>query len=195
MMCSSPTPLLCRLALAGALLAVLVLPAQAQTAESHFHTAANQYIGGDNAAALASVNTGLRLAPQDERLNRLKAEIEKQQEQQERQNQQNQENQQGDQQQGQNEPGEDDGEQGQNQPHQQDPGEQGQDEQQQQQGDQPKPESGEEGEQQGRPQPDPSKLSPAEAERILQALGNEEETLLRRVAKPQTRARRVEKDW
>jgi tetratricopeptide (TPR) repeat protein len=42
---------------------------------------------------------------------------------------------------------------------------------------------------------DPNKLTREEAERILQALQNEEEDLLRQVLKPQTRPRSVEKDW
>lgn len=42
---------------------------------------------------------------------------------------------------------------------------------------------------------DPTKLSEEEAHRILQALQNEEEQLLRQVQKMKTRPRRVEKDW
>lgn len=49
--------------------------------------------------------------------------------------------------------------------------------------------------QQPQQQEDPTKLSREEAERILQALQNEEEELLRQVLKPETRPRKVEKDW
>ena len=49
--------------------------------------------------------------------------------------------------------------------------------------------------QQQQPPPDPNKLSKQEAERILQALQNEEEELLRQVMKSQTRPKKVEKDW
>lgn len=181
------------------LLMGFAVTAHAQTAETLFHTAANQYIGGDDAAALASVEAGLRLAPTDARLLRLKEEIQRKREQQQNRNQ-NQQQQQGDdpQQQGQNQPQQDqDGAEGQP-PEQQDPGEQGEGDPQQQQGQpdaQPEPGESPTGEQPARPQPDPNRLSQAEAERILQALGNEEETLLRRVARPQTRTRRVEKDW
>jgi len=42
---------------------------------------------------------------------------------------------------------------------------------------------------------DPTQLSEEEAQRILQALQNEEEQLLRQVQKMKTRPRRVEKDW
>lgn len=44
-------------------------------------------------------------------------------------------------------------------------------------------------------QPNPDELSEEEAERILQALENEEEQLLRQIQKMKTRPRRVEKDW
>lgn len=44
-------------------------------------------------------------------------------------------------------------------------------------------------------QQNPEELSPEEAQRILQALENEEEQLLRQIQKMKTRPRRVEKDW
>jgi len=50
-------------------------------------------------------------------------------------------------------------------------------------------------EQQQQDQQDPTKMSQQEAERILDALQNEEEQLLRQVQKLKTRPRRVEKDW
>ncbi len=190
--------------------AFAVLPLAAQPADTFFHTAANQYIGGQDGEALASVEAGLRIAPRDARLLRLKAEIEKKQQEQQKQEQNQkdqQEKQDGEQQDKQGNQGEekedDKGQQsdkGQNgPPEQQDKGEPGDEENpqrpEQKPGESPEPEEGESKDQQGRPQPDPSKLSKAEAERILQALGNEEETLLRRVARPQSRARRVEKDW
>jgi Ca-activated chloride channel homolog len=49
--------------------------------------------------------------------------------------------------------------------------------------------------QQEQEQPDPTKMSEEEADRILDALQNEEEQLLRQVQKLKTRPRRVEKDW
>jgi len=45
------------------------------------------------------------------------------------------------------------------------------------------------------PQQSPTNLSEEEAERILQALQNEEEQLLRQVQRPKSRPRQVEKDW
>lgn len=65
-----------------------------------------------------------------------------------------------------------------------------QDEQQQQ-----NQEQQEQQEQQQQEQPDPTQLSQEEAERILEALENEEEQLLRQVQKMKSRPRRVEKDW
>lgn len=50
-------------------------------------------------------------------------------------------------------------------------------------------------EQQQQDQQDPTKMSQQEAERILDALQNEEEQLLRQVQKLKSRPRRVEKDW
>ncbi|MEM1096258.1 MAG: tetratricopeptide repeat protein [Bacteroidota bacterium] len=86
---------------------------------------------------------------------------------------------------------EQDGEQ--NQQQQQD------DQQQEQDGEQqPQPDDGEQGDQNQQQQPsqaDPTKLSKEQAERILQALGNEEQELLREVQKAKGPSRRVEKDW
>ena len=59
------------------------------------------------------------------------------------------------------------------------------------------PKEGEEGEEKEgeQPQDSPTELSQEQAERILQALQNEEEQLLRQVQRPKSRPRRVEKDW
>ena len=46
-----------------------------------------------------------------------------------------------------------------------------------------------------REQQNPNELSPEEAQRILQALENEEKQLLRQIQKMKSRPRRVEKDW
>ena len=100
------------------------------------------------------------------------------QEQQENQDQQNQE---------QNQDQENQDQQNQDQQNQD---QQNQDQQQENQQEQQQPQ-----EQQQQPQNDPTKLSREEAERILQALQNEEEELLRQVMKPQTRPKKVEKDW
>lgn len=73
-----------------------------------------------------------------------------------------------------------------------------QENQDQQQSGQSQPDPGEEEQnqqQQQQPRPDQDQLSRAEAERILQALQNEEENLLRETRKLKTRPRSVEKDW
>ena len=107
---------------------------------------------------------------------RLEQQQEQQQQQQDNQNQENQNDEQ--QQQNQDQQNQD----------QQNQDQQNQDQQQQQEQQQPQ--------QQQQPSPqDLDKLSPEEAERILQALQNEEEELLRQVMKPQSRPRKVDKDW
>jgi len=70
---------------------------------------------------------------------------------------------------------------------------QNQDDQQQQQ-QQPQDQEQQQDQQQ-QEQPNPDKLSEQEAQRILQALENDEEQLLRQIQKMKTRPRRVEKDW
>lgn len=62
------------------------------------------------------------------------------------------------------------------------------------------PQNGDSQEEESRPpaqsgEPSPNQLSSEQAERILQALQNEEEQLLRQVQRPASRPRRVEKDW
>lgn len=110
-----------------------------------------------------------------------KRRLEEQQQQDQQQDQQdeNQENQENQDQQDQE--GEQDQENQQEQEQQQnseDPGQQQQEQQQEQE-----------------QREDPTQLSEEEAQRILQALENEEEQLLRQVQKMKTRPRRVEKDW
>lgn len=107
----------------------------------------------------------------------VKRQLEEEQQNQQQQQQENQDQQNQDDQQEQNQ----DQEQQQQQQQNQDQQQQSQQEQQSQQ-------------QEQTPQ-DLDKLSQEEAERILQALQNEEEELLRQVLKPQTRPRKVDKDW
>jgi len=112
----------------------------------------------------------------------VKRQLEEQQD-----NQQDQENQENQDQQNQ------DGEQNENNEQQQDEQEQNS----QDQGDQQEQEQDQDQQQQQQQQDrdDPTQLSEEEAQRILQALENEEEQLLRQVQKMKTRPRRVEKDW
>ncbi len=115
----------------------------------------------------------------------VKRRLEEQQQEDQQQQQQNSDE---ENQQEQNEPNQD----------QQEGDQQNQDQQEQQQGEQQNDGQRQEEQQQQQQQqqaPDPNKLSREEAERILQALQNEEEDLLRQVLKPQSRPRSVEKDW
>ncbi|WP_456429621.1 tetratricopeptide repeat protein [Rhodocaloribacter sp.] len=75
----------------------------------------------------------------------------------------------------------------------QDQQQQNQDQQQQEQDQQS--EDQQQQQQRQQQQTNPDELSQEEAERILQALENEEEQLLRQVQKMKARPRRVEKDW
>lgn len=102
-----------------------------------------------------------------------------QQQDQQDENQENQENQDQQDQEGEQDEENQDQQDQQQQQNNQDQGEQEQDQRQQEQ----------------QEREDPTQLSKEEAQRILQALENEEEQLLRQVQKMKSRPRRVEKDW
>ena len=119
--------------------------------------------------------------------------VKRQQQQQQQQNQQNQQNQdKGDQEQQSQNQGDQNQEQQQENQEQKSDQENGQGEQQQdpQQSDQPEDERD-----QQPPREQEGKLSQQQAERILEALENEEEQLLRQVQRMKSKPRRVEKDW
>lgn len=118
----------------------------------------------------------------------VKRKLEEQQQQQQQQDQQEQNE--DNQEQNENEQQNQDGEQNEEQ---QD--EQQQDQQQQNSDEQSQQEQDQQQQEQEQQQEDPTQLSEEEAQRILQALENEEEQLLRQVQKMKTRPRRVEKDW
>ena len=123
----------------------------------------------------------------------VKRQFDEQQQNQQDQNQENQDQQQNQDQQSDEQQQENQDQQEQNQQDQQ---EQNQDQQQQNQDQQQEQQSEQEQQQQQQQQQaDPTKLSREEAERILQALQNEEQELLRQVMKPQTRPKKVDKDW
>ena len=113
----------------------------------------------------------------------VKRQLEEQQQNQEQQDQQdeNQENQ--------------ENENNQDQEGEQDEQQQEQDQQQQSTDDAGQQQDQQQQQQEQQEREDPTKLSEEEAQRILQALENEEEQLLRQVQKMKTRPRRVEKDW
>lgn len=191
-------------------LALTALPVRAQDAGEFFHEGAQAYAHEEMAQAEQAVEQGLRLAPDDPKLLALKQKLEQQQQQQQ-QNQQNQDQQQQDQQQQENQEQQDEQQQNQQDPQeqqdqqsQQEQNEQQRDEQEQQDEQQPQEQQGQpDDEQQQEETPQPQDLSPEElnklseeqALRILQALEQDEEKLLREVLKPKARARRVEKDW
>lgn len=163
-----------------------------ETAASVENYARAAYNAGNNAfrleqaeAALEHYKKALLADPtnQDAKFNYefVKRQLEQQQQQNQQSEDQNQEN---DQNQDQNQ----DQQQNQDQPQDQN---QDQNQDQQQNQDQPQDQN-----QNQPPPPEPSEqLSRQQAERILQALENEEEQLLREVQKVKGRPRRVEKDW
>ena len=173
----------------------LTLPAaaqQSQSVEGYFHAGAKHFINSELDQAIEQVQAGLVEAPGDPKLLALKAEIEKQKENQ----QQQQESQEGesddqpseqDQQQQQQE--NDDQQEGQQEQEQEGEGSDEAEQQQQQAPDEETPQEDEKG------SADPDKLTKEQAERILQALQNEEGELLREARKIKGRPRRVEKDW
>jgi len=163
-----------------------------QMAASEADVARSSYNAGNAAAsnkqleaALAQFRQSLLADPtnQDAKFNYefVKRQLEQQQQQQQNQQDQNQD---------QNEENKEE-----NQDQQKSDQEQENQDQQQQQDQEQQQQSEEQEQQQQQEQPDPTKLSQEEAQRILEALENEEEQLLRQVQKMKTRPRRVEKDW
>lgn len=186
----------------------------AQTTESpadYFHAGARDFIGNKLTDAAQSVDYGLSLAPDDAELLQLKNLIDaaleeqkkqqqNQQDQQDQQDQQQQDQEQDQQQQDQQQEEQDGGEESDQQ--EQDPQNQEEQQEGEEQSDEQKQGNEQESDSQGGgdsetdpAEIDPNELSREEAERILQALENEEGQLLRQVQKMKVRARRVEKDW
>lgn len=166
--------------------------AAVQMASSENEIARGSYNAGNAAAsnkqleaALAHYRQSLLADPsnQDAKFNYefVKRKLDEQQQQQQDQKQDQDQNQNNDQE-NQDQQQQDQEQENQDQQQQQDQQQENQDQQQQDQ-------------QQQQEQPDPTKLSQEEAQRILEALENEEEQLLRQVQKMKTRPRRVEKDW
>lgn len=181
------------------LLFLTVDVARAQSADDFFHSGARSYVESQLPVALEAVNAGLDVDPDNARLTALKQEIEKEMENQEQQQGDNSQQSSDDQQQQQQEQSDEENSE-QESEQQEDPEQQEQEQQDEQQQNQSEENESEENEEQGEqtPQdtpPDPNELSKEQAERILQALENEEEKLLREVQKIKGRPRRVEKDW
>jgi hypothetical protein len=188
------------ISLAAVMLAV-ASAASGQSPERPFHDGARVYVDGKLSEASEIVAGGLAEFPTDPKLLALNALIEQekerqqqsgegnseQQEQEQNQEQESQQNQSGNEEDpsqeesGEGEQKQEEEQQGQGEPEPQEPS----DEQQPEDREQQSVEAGENQDQ----------LSRAQAIRILQALQNEEEELLREVQKIKGRPRRVEKDW
>lgn len=170
-------------------------PSQLDFSRSAYNAGNNEFQAQQLEAALENYKKALLADPTnaDAKFNYefAKRQLEQQQQQEQQQQGDNEQDQQEQDQQEQDQNG-DQQEQNQEQQDQQE-GEQ----EQQQNGDQQQEQEQQQQEQeQQQPQPDESEqLSRQQAERILQALENEEEELLREVQKVKGRPRRVEKDW
>ena len=173
-----------------------VVPASSQTAEVFFHGGASSYIDGKVEDAELQVERGLALEPEDQKLIALQELL--RQEKENRQQQRSGENENSQDNEGEKEPeeqqseGSEEGEQEQGEE-----SEEPREDEARPEGDEPQSgESGPEERDRGEGTPEiPEELSRDEALRILQALQNEEEQLLREVQKVKGRPRQVEKDW
>jgi len=171
------------------LLAAVALLAQAPpprgSAVDLYHAGAQAYIDGDNAQALQSVDAGLAIAPDDPKLTALRELLEppEQDPQDGGQDQESEDPQDGD-----------EGEPNPDAPPQDDPSGDGQDAKSDQAPNDPaEAQSGE-----APPQPagrEPQAMTRAQAERILDAVGGEEELLLRELRRAPTQRSRSDKDW
>lgn len=198
-----------RLALALVLLVPVALaqraPRTQDVAAERYHAGAQAYVAGDVARAKTAVDSGLRVAPNNARLQALRDLIEQdQQEQDQQQGSQNSddaqnqsggdEGQEGDQgQSGQNPnqpppPEEPEAEQDETRTQPQDPGQQQDGQSNRQNGQAGAGQEAEEAVPQG-------EMSRAQAERILEAVGGEERLLLRELRRAPTQGRRTDKDW
>ncbi len=163
-------------------------PAPADVARTSYNAGNASFAAQDLESALAHYRESL-LADQANEDAKFNYEfVKRRMQQQQQQEQQQKGDQQDDEQQGEQEQEGGDQNQEQEQQEQQDDGSQ------QEQQESPSEQEQQE-ERQGRQDPSPDELSDEQAERILQALQNEEEQLLRQVQRPKTRPRQVEKDW
>lgn len=174
-----------RLSLLLAALALVQAPPPDRAADL-YHAGAQAYIEGDNAAALEAVEAGLDVAPNDPKLQALRELLEQQQDPQDQNDG------------GQNDESEDS-----------EAGDEGEQNEEQDQGEQP--DDGQEAEQdetqtrsseaqagEAPEQPagrEAESMTRAQAERILDAVGGEEELLLRELRRAPTQRSRSDKDW
>ena len=158
------------------LLTVAVSQAQTTSAEEFFNRAARQYVKEDKLAALKTLDKGLQAYPGDARMLKLAEELLKEQQQQQQAQQQQQKQ----------------------QDEQQKKEEQKQQQAQQDQQKKEQQEQEEQGERKdGERKPQPGRIAPQDAERILDALERQEQGTQDKVRarmRPVQR-RRIEKDW
>jgi Mg-chelatase subunit ChlI len=169
---------LSKLTIIAALMAVNVV--LAQNADDYFHLASNFYINGNAAQAMGSIAKGLQKFPTDSKLQALKNKIEEEREQQ--QNQQNQ-----------NEKQNQDQKEQQDQQEKED--QQRQQEQERQAAKENEQKQDEEQEQVEAEEPSEDELSKEEAERILQALQEDEKEAQKKKRPVKASGRRTGKDW
>lgn len=171
----------------------LLAQAPPPSAGDRYHEGAQAYVGGDNARALEAVNAGLALEPDDARLQALRDLI-----QQDQQEQDQQDGGQQDQDQQNSDPGESDEQSDESESGEGDS--QNDSEEQSEQDAQPdqtntapqEPSSGEGGE---TAPVEAGEMTEAQAQRLLDAVGGEEQLLLRELRRAPTRQRRSDKDW
>lgn len=164
--------------------------ASAETPRDLYHRGARLFVDGETDAALTAVDAGLARAPDDARLKALRDLIQQQQDEQDQQdNEQDSQDQDG-------------GENPDDQDSDEDPGESDPNDGQESGADAP-PRDPSQGE--GQPpappasagaQPGkPGEMTPAQADRILDAVGGQERLLLREIRRSPTGPRRSDKDW
>lgn len=146
------------------------------TADAYFNLAAKQFVKEDKLSALKTLDKGLREHPGDAKLLRLAEELLKEQENQQQQAQQQQQNEQS------NDEGKSE---------QQNSGDQGQD--QKEQSGEPEQRS----EQNEKQQPRPGRISPEDAERMLDAMDRQEKDVQEKMRVRQRPVPRtpIDKDW
>ncbi|MBN1115886.1 MAG: hypothetical protein JXA77_01680 [Bacteroidales bacterium] len=156
-----------------------------QNAEDIFHFAGNLFINGNYKGAKAEIENGLKLFPGDSKLQALRDKIKEQEKKQQEQNQQNQDQ---------------NNEEKDKQNQKQEDNQQADNSDQEQNQQQPQPKDGEQEEQQQQQQQQQyveGEISKEDAERILNALEEEEKDVLKKLELEKAKSKKVptEKEW
>lgn len=163
---------------------------EASGADDAYHDAAQAYVGGDTETAVQRAEAGLAQDPDHKRLQDLLDLLRQDQPPQDGDGEQDDQADSGDE-------GEEDSSEGENQPDDSDQGPEGEDETERDgtQQDQPEPQDAESRQRPQQPMPsEGSRMSEAEAQRLLDAVGSDEELLMSKMRRP-NRTRRPERDW